>query len=496
LSSSTTAAHLTRIRAWRVLGAAIAIAAGAAPVARADAPRSLAVGSRPDVAVDGVGTAFVAYLGNEPLHRSTHLCRLPRGATTCVSAVTLPSPGGDAVDRPHVFFAPPSTVRVLAYRYGTPTDRDFLWTSTDGGRSFGPPIAVGTLPLSGDAAAGPGAGISIVTHAVALTSYQRVKTVGLTSASAGLSSLYPFQGAVALTGDGRPVVTFSSISGASVAFSAYDGSGDVNNATNWTPAREVDSEAAVPRLAGGAKGLFLMLYEREQSLLSIRQFDGTSFTAPHTVRGSGEADGSSAALAQDGSGELHAVWQQAGERLEHAASVDGGLHWTGNQLTTDPDSFSDLRVAVAFDHQGLAVWQAGTGAAAEVHFTPLHTFSVVLPTVAVARSPAVFTSGRILIRLTCASPAFCSGELRLSTRAPLAGASSATRRRPRMITLGRARFSIRAHHVGRLRVRVTRAGRRLLRHHRVRRITVTVVSRRPDGHARTFRRSVPLHQRR
>ena len=101
----------------------------------------------------------MAWKGTEALNVSVRYCRLPRGASVCDRSVTLPSPGGDTVLRPRVFVSG-ATVHVIAYRYLTPSlgNRDFLWTSTNRGDSFGAPVPVGNLPMGGgEAVAGPGA---------------------------------------------------------------------------------------------------------------------------------------------------------------------------------------------------------------------------------------------------------------------------------------------------------------------------------------------------
>ena len=53
-----------------------------------------APGSKPGVAVDAAGTAYIAWNGPESRDTPPHFCRLPRGATACDVALTLPIAAG------------------------------------------------------------------------------------------------------------------------------------------------------------------------------------------------------------------------------------------------------------------------------------------------------------------------------------------------------------------------------------------------------------------
>ena len=141
----------------RVALAVVLVLVWASP-ARAAGP--VGVGQLPNVAIDGQGTAHVVWLGTEPLSRSTNYCRVPAGATVCDRTQALQNPGGDTVLRPFIF-TDGATVRVLSYRGGAPSVTGlFLWTSSDGGSTFGAPSRAGTLPVH-DAIAGPGGAISV-----------------------------------------------------------------------------------------------------------------------------------------------------------------------------------------------------------------------------------------------------------------------------------------------------------------------------------------------
>ena len=83
-------------------------------------PLDLGPGQKPGVAVDGYGTAYIAWIGTET-PSLLHFCRLPRGAAACDVSSTLPAPG-NSLSRPYVAsYKPPGElgyVAVVSSRYG------------------------------------------------------------------------------------------------------------------------------------------------------------------------------------------------------------------------------------------------------------------------------------------------------------------------------------------------------------------------------------------
>jgi len=133
-----------------------------APVA---SPIDLGAGYNATVTLDAVGTGYISWIGAEPTITSLHFCALPRGATDCSVRTTLATEG-TSLSRPFVVVNG-TTVKVLSYRYGLATPdfaAVFLFTSLDGGRTFGAGRKVGKTPFSA-AVLGPGDGVSLTTHA-------------------------------------------------------------------------------------------------------------------------------------------------------------------------------------------------------------------------------------------------------------------------------------------------------------------------------------------
>jgi hypothetical protein len=341
-----------------VTGALVALSLFAASPARA-APFSIGQGHVPAVALDPSGNAYISWIGDEPLTTSLHFCRLPRGAQACDVSGTIATPG-TSLTRPYVQVEG-NVVRVLSYRYGlsgTPFDGDLLFTSTDGGATFGAGLLVGSTPFY-DAVAGPGAGISVISSAVTEGElFQRVPTDGSSAGTqrALLSTTHPYLGTVALINPTTPLVVFDD--GASNAqFRRYSGSGDVNDPASWTPPQDIGYED-YPHLAAGPNGVFMLGTDTTRQLHVRRYLGDTGFGSPSQIPG---APGESAQdyMTQDPGGQLHVLLPQItadGSRLMHATSNDGS-NWTQTQHAFEPLALQ-VRAAVAADHTGVAVWES------------------------------------------------------------------------------------------------------------------------------------------
>ena len=66
------------------------------------APFTVGAGFKPSVAVDAAGTAYLAWYGPESGTTSLQFCRVPRGATACDLARTIPAPGTSTQPAPRV----------------------------------------------------------------------------------------------------------------------------------------------------------------------------------------------------------------------------------------------------------------------------------------------------------------------------------------------------------------------------------------------------------
>jgi hypothetical protein len=326
-------------------------------------PRPIAIGSgyNAGVAVDLAGTAYIAWVGPESDVTSLQFCRLPRGGSACDITGVIATEG-NSLSRPFVV-VDGTSVQVLSYRYGltgAAFSAVFLFTSNDGGRNFDSGRRVGTAPFSA-AALGPGRMVSLVTHAYSEGMvYQAVPLepgAAAAATEAVLSTTHPYSGAVGLDGT-TPVVAFASGSGdAQLRF--YLGTGDHNTAESWSLARDIGKGDRM-HLAGGSMGLFLLA--QGEAGLEVRRYEGGVFgSAVQIPNGTGEL--AHAHMVEDATGRLHVLWPRIeadGIYLNHAVSDTGTVWQTG--LVTVDDGFDGVRIALAPDQAGIAVW--GTSAAA------------------------------------------------------------------------------------------------------------------------------------
>jgi hypothetical protein len=336
-------------------------ASPATSVAAQAQPLVLGPGSRPGVAVDAAGTGYVAWNASDN-PTSLQFCRLPRGAGVCDSrhAIVVPA-STTSGSRPFVTVSG-SAVRIVQYRYpitGPTPPGAYEFTSVDRGATFAPGVLVGTVPFE-EGVMGPGdtlSGVPVNTE----MAFQNVPLGGgSTVDKAVLSATHQNQASVGLVDAATPLAVFTQSN--SAQWRRYDGSGDVNDIANWSPAQEI-GVASYPKLAGGPRGLFLLAGDGGTGL-TVRKFTGSGFEAPVPI---GPGVSPTAHLTQDSSGRLHAVYQRDSAdplRLVHAVSDDGVTWRSGTVITQDiatAGGMTDLRVAVAPDHIGITVWATGVG---------------------------------------------------------------------------------------------------------------------------------------
>jgi hypothetical protein len=355
----------------RAVFLAVVVALLLVPASASAAPFAIGSGTDPGVAVDGAGTAYVAYNGVEA-DRPPRFCRLPRGATACDVALTLPVvPGTDTLSRPVVTVAG-ARVTVVVHRYGQQTAIT-RYTSTDRGATFPDTVVAGTNVTNVESVVGPGDTVSVVSRTeTAGGLFQNVPLSGSAPASA-VATLFdgsrPYNGTVGLIDAGTPLAIFAT--GSSIgAFRRYAGSGDLNDAANWTAPVEI-GYVDYPRLAGGPSGLYLIAGD-ESSGLFVRKWDGATFGPRATITAGG--DDSEMHLFQDAAGRLHAVYpsnQADGFHAVHAVS-DDGVNWqTGNVSVQTDDEPTSMRVVAAPDHVGVAAWSSRVAGVPEIRISAI-----------------------------------------------------------------------------------------------------------------------------
>jgi hypothetical protein len=358
----------------------------AAPSAHAASQFTFAIGSDPDIAVDGAGTAHVVW-NDETLpadSQTVDYCQIPRGATGCTQQQTLYT-GNVGAPSEVMLPAPGQVLVLLGADVACPGGGSCngVVRSFDGGASFGPVQAVSRsfgavdfspiLFESGAAVPGPGDTVSYIGGTCCDTGFAFVNASlggGVESGFAPLDSSGGVADASVGLFDGRPVVASDRFDGR-IVWQAYTGSGEMNNAANWTAPQVVDANSGDStvdevKLASGPGGLFLM-YLRGPSLARqyvVRQFTGSGFGPAVGVSDTG--DPIFGDLSEDGAGRLHALWVDNGaipNTLRWASSTAGGVAWGESQTLHDDGDhvYPEDTIAAAPDGQGFAAWESREG---------------------------------------------------------------------------------------------------------------------------------------
>jgi len=226
---------IQRLRLAAAFAAAISllVLAGPARAQAAGTAFTAGTGQHPDVAVDAAGTAHVVWLQPSGSTNVVAYCRVPRGQRACTGTQTFALDLEDITGRPWVFVNG-ATVTIVDHRCCN--DETFALTSSDGGKTFGPPVPIGTGEPNGDGRLGPdGAFYGVSTITTGGTVFQRMPLSGpQATARANVGPGYEVGGAIAFLG-GLPLVAFATISSTpTVAFARWSGTGDPNDVSTWT----------------------------------------------------------------------------------------------------------------------------------------------------------------------------------------------------------------------------------------------------------------------
>ncbi len=382
--------------AWLLLGALATcclILAAAPHAARAVDVFTLdsAADGHAEVAVDATGSGYFAWEHKTAAGSDqTWFCKVPRGGT-CAAPIVLATPPlnpppFDSTDVSAAFpvLGPGSTVYVVGPRYVAADV--VVWTSTDGGATFGPAVQVTQSGAYGNS--NPtnvllgGGGFYVSSHNPGLSV---ISARGASTATG--ADLTPAGGLTNITGSalglagasGSPVVAFSMANGGqpqTVEFRSYLGAGDPNDPATWS-APAVVGAGTMPSLAGGPKGLFLLSQDAvgntgNYAPVTVRSYaPGSGFGAPVSLQSDTTNNDVGRIFQTPGTGQLIVAWEgttrsDGGTAIRLYRSSDGGATFTGvgdvaegtPNWAFDPDS---LRLAAADDGQGFLTFFEGGG---------------------------------------------------------------------------------------------------------------------------------------
>jgi len=387
---------MRRAAATAALALVLLVAPGAAAQV-GDPPIQLGEGDQPNVTLDAQGAAHIVFRGAGANSAQLTYCRIPRGGGGCVQRTSIGAPG-DSLSLP-IAIPNGNVIQVVSYRYGLSGpgfpnfDNTLLFTSTDGGASFGGGTIIGRVGLA-DAAIGPGAGLSATSDTGPCgTCFQRLPLDGGSAGDtpAVLSTTHVYLSTIGFVDPSTPIVVFADGS-SNAQYRRYGGAGDVNDAANWTPPADI-GVVDYPILASGPNGTFLIGNSQLSGSTTIaRRFDGNAFGAPVQVsQGVRVRD-----MVQDAGGRLHAVAPAFHPGPTSAAlrymSSDDGVTWHSRD-TAWPASLDRMRLAVAGDHLGFVVGTMGSNAVFAAPIGPTAEQPALART-----AEATVVSGTVLIR--------------------------------------------------------------------------------------------------
>ena len=246
-----------------------------------------------------------------------------------------------------------------------------IYTSEDGGLTFGPATVVGTTSVGSARAIFDGADRRIATVTVLPVDgvlFQAAPLGQWTQARARLTPGYNDTISASLVQRERNsfAVAWHNLDNV-VRVRTFTCSLDpcplerANNVANWSPAVEI-AAAGEPILTTGPAGTFLLYHSTatpSDRRWLVRKLDGTTPGPPLLV---GEGLRIQRDLVEDAGGILHAVYTGSSHELVYRASADGGVSWgaeqtivPGNGATVDA-----LRIAARSTDAGFvgsAFWQ-------------------------------------------------------------------------------------------------------------------------------------------
>lgn len=345
------------MRLLAVLLAVPLLGALASPAA-AGTPFTIGVGKEPDVLVDpATGAATAAWIDTTQTPDRIATCHFPRGATSCTPQL-LPSDAisGDA-DEPYLLRRPDGAVIVAMYRY-VASDA-YVWTSPDGGATFGPPLKIGggsTGTYRGAPAfAGP------ASDRLAFVSFNGGGNVfgarldganAASTAKAALPGGGPYSPGVARTADGGLVAVANDI--ANIDVWRLEPGADPTTGP-WSavasPGAGVDTH-----VASGPSGTFLLsaVPGREE----VRAWTGgTSFSAPVVA---GAEQGYIGDLTVAPSGHVAAMWRLNGTPASLRLALSTGGPFALRTIAQEDLVFAGMDVSLAADDRGFAVYEGAS----------------------------------------------------------------------------------------------------------------------------------------
>jgi hypothetical protein len=374
------------------VGAAFVVASPARAVV--DLGPTAGVGA-PRVIVDATGQGYTSWAASGTFPNLEY-CRLRTGTPTCASRQSFSYPeatqGEDAGNAP--VFTADGSVALVDSRCCLSSNQKFLYTSSDGGQTFGAPTELAADDASGidggnvlDVPAGAlfaGSPEQLITADNAdVTGGGSIQATGLTASPSDPGWFSP-----PITGDGTlsesiaregsslvVVDTQDTVPHYTVTWVKYSGAGDPNAASSWSapqalsPLPSLDSNA---QLANGFNGIFVarsIARPGDNEALAVQRFTGSGWTRPVIVAKT--AQGANFAIDETLAGVVYVIWKDASGKLDLVQSANA-LATRFGKLRSLPTGHTTIdSPAVAVDAAGTG-WATWTDDSAKAYAAPIH----------------------------------------------------------------------------------------------------------------------------
>ena len=303
------------------------------------------------VAIEPNGDIVVTYDVNSGTTGKTAVCVLHRGARKCAETVTLSPLSGDSVFTiPEVFSPSADKVVVLQNTCcDTATNGDdLLYTSTDGGATFGAPVRVGSVGVAAAALIGSQIVFTAGSPDGADVESIPVTASGPPSSTAITTTKQPADDAVG-SYKGGALIGSDSLGSDYTTYVAYAPSGDDFNAS---ASYHIAGTFPHEQLIGMSGGALLTIQTTGKQALLLRLFNGTSFGSAHVVPGTQGGGPEWFGVDTDPGGTVHVFSSRAAVKTYQLleVSTSNGSHWT-HPLDLGSGTASNA-FAAALDAQG------------------------------------------------------------------------------------------------------------------------------------------------
>lgn len=368
-------------RLRRVLTISTWCAVLALPGAAGAAVVPAGAGTSPRVAVDANGVGYLTWA--QTTSSTLHYCRLPATTTACTAPFSYADADQDVVGG-YALLPGDGRVLLVDARGVSPAIRKLLWTSADGGVTFGAPTQIAGMAVNGDNIGGDAAYVPAGTLGLGEPS---IFTLGqLLGISAGFQASGLGAGTATPTAELSPNVSAAfTVNGSTllavlssfdqISWTRYAGpvpatADTLNNAANWTAPAVIGPRFAAQletRVVSGPGGIYVgyaTAAAAGSDAFVIRRFDGAGWSAPTTIATNIDAPD----LYEDPAGRLHAIWADAGGLRYRSTTNSQNTAWDDPQTVATGDHFAFARLAVNAAGNGWATWAGNTG----VKAIPLH----------------------------------------------------------------------------------------------------------------------------